>query len=228
MITRRESVWAADFRGAQAYTTTAGHMNGLVATTKVGSGTPTLLHVSDDVGAVAITLANDNEAQSQGLSHGDVLSFRLDKIQTFEFSAKVSGVDSVSTLCFGLGSAYNATEDSVATLAWFRIQGSGSTSNVLCETDDGTTDKDDIATGTTLSSTYKRFCIDFQNGLGDVRFFIDGARVAATTLFDMSAVAAGTRVQPYFMVDKASGTGVPALTIQMPCELYYAGSGSGA
>jgi hypothetical protein len=132
----------------------------------------------------------------------------------------VSGIDSVTTLCFGLASARNATPDSVAVNAWFRMQGSASLTAVVAETDDATTDNDDKATGYTLASVYKTFLIDFTNGLNDVRFYIEGERVAAGTTFNMSAVAAGQNVQPYVTLQKASGTGTPSVTIAL-VEIAY-------
>jgi hypothetical protein len=64
-----------------------------------------------------------------------------------------------------------------------------------------------------LAAVYKTFKIDFEKGLSDVRFFIEGERVAQDTTFDMSALAAGLNVQPYVAVAKASGTGVPSITV---------------
>lgn len=199
------------FNRAQAFTTTPG-MNGWTIKDTSSAGTPTYLNATD-LGA-ALTLAATNEEEIVTLYQNDVLPYDLADIQRIEMVGKVSGIDSVTTLVFGLGSAQNDTEDSVATLAWFRMQGSASTSNVVVETDDGTNDNDDKATGATLSSTFKKFIIDFTNGLADVRFFIDGQRVAAGTTFDMSNIASGTSVQPFVQLHKASGTGTPAFHLR--------------
>jgi hypothetical protein len=86
---------------------------------------------------------------------------------------------------------------------------------VVVETDDATTDNDDKATGQTLAAVYKTFIIDFTNGLKDVRFYIEGERVAGSTTFDMSAAATGQNVQPLIQIQKASGTGVPAITVAL-------------
>lgn len=200
------------FDRAQAFTTTPGEKGWTIADTSSG-GTPTYLCITEDGGAAKLTLAATSEAEIVTLYHNDVLAFDVRKIKHVEFIAKVAGIDSVTTLTFGVGSARNDTDDSVATNAWFRMEGSASTSNVVVETDDATTDNDDKATGTTLSSTYKKFIIDFERGIADVRFFIDGERVASATTFDMSALAAGLNVQPIVQLQKASGTGVPSITI---------------
>jgi hypothetical protein len=154
------------------------------------------------------------------LYHNDVLAFDVRKIKMVEFIAKVAGIDAVTTLTMGLGSARNDTDDSVATNAWFRMEGSVSTTAILAETDDATTDNDDKATGVSLAAVYKKFAISFESGIADVRFFIDGERVAQATTFDMSALTAGLNVQPIFQIQKASGTGVPSITIAMVNIVY--------
>lgn len=212
MISRGTRCFEDFFDRAQAFTTTPGQNGWTIADTS-SAGTPTYLCITEDGGAAKLTLAATSEAEIVTLYHNDVLAFDVRKIKLVEFIAKVAGIDAVTTLTFGLGSARNDTDDSVATNAWFRVEGSVSTSAVVVETDDATTDNDDKATGATLASTYKKFAIDFERGLADVRFFIDGERVAAATTFDMSALAAGLNVQPIVQLQKASGTGAPSITI---------------
>ena len=196
------------FDRAQTYSTTPGENGWTIADTSA-AGTPT--YANQDGGGVVLTLEATSEAQNVCLYQADRLIFDIDEIQSMTFFAKVSGIDAVTTLTMGLGSARNATPDSVATNAWFRMEGSASTSNVVCETDDATTDNDDKATGTTLSSTLKKFTIDFTKGKTDVRFYIDDTRVATATTFDVSAATG--KMQPIFQIQKASGTGTPAVTI---------------
>lgn len=200
------------FDRAQSFTTTPGQNGWTIADTS-SSGTPTYLCVTEDGGAAKLTLANTSEAEIVTLYHNDVLQLDLAKLQNIWFIAKVAGIDSATTLTMGVGSARDDTDDSVAVNAWFRMEGSASTSAVVVETDDGTTDDDDNATGQTLSSTYKKFLIDFSQGLSDVRFYIDGARVAAASTFTLASITAGQNVQPIVQLQKASGTGVPAITI---------------
>ncbi|HEY1064806.1 MAG TPA: hypothetical protein VGE52_01795 [Pirellulales bacterium] len=197
------------FNRAQAFTTTPGHNGWTIK--KTGAGTPTHLIASGR--EAKITLSNTSEAQIVTLYHNDVLNYPLKMLQNISFSAKCAAVDAVTTIVMGLASAQNDTPDSVATHAWFRLEGSASLTNIVAESDDGSTDRDDKATGATLASTWKRFFIDFAEGLADVRFYIDGERVASDVKFDLSAIADGTLVQPYFMLGKASGTGVPSLSI---------------
>jgi hypothetical protein len=198
------------FTRAQAFTTTPGQ-NGW---TSVLTGTSvTSLCVTADGGAAKLTCTATSESQLVVLYHNDVLAFDVRMLKYIEFVALVTGIDSVSTVVFGVAAAHNTTLDNIATNAWFRMQGSASTTAVVAETDDGTNDNDDKATGQTLAGVYKTFKIDFEKGLSDVRFFIEGERVAQGTTFDMSALGAGLNVQPYIAVAKASGTGVPSITV---------------
>lgn len=200
------------FDRAQVFSTTPG-MNGWTIKDTSSAGTPTYLCATEDGGSAVLTLAADSEAEIVTLYTGDVLPLDLAKLQHVWFIAKVSGIDSVTTLTFGVGSAQSDTADSVGVHAWFRMQGSASTTALLVESDDGTLDLDDKSTGTTLASTYKKCLIDFTQGVDDVRFFVDGARVAGSTTFDIGAIAAGQNVQPFVQLQKASGTGTPAITI---------------
>lgn len=205
------------FCRAQAFTTTPGQ-NGWTAI--LTGTTPTALCITEDGGAAKLSLTATSEAQAAVLYHNDVLAFDLRQLKMIEFIAQVAGIDSATTLVFGLASARNATSDNVATNAWFRIEGSVSTSAVVVETDDATTDNDDVATGQTLASVYKKFTIDFERGIADVRFFIDGERVAAGTTFNMSALGAGLNVQPFVQLQKGSGTGTPSVTIAKIHPVY--------
>ena len=219
MVTRGTKTWLDLFDRAQEFGATPGQ-NGWTVTDTSAAGTPTYLCVTEDGGGAKLTLAANSEAEDVTLDLNGVLPFDIRSVKYAKFVAQVSGIDSVTTLCFGLASARNATPDSVAVNAWFRLQGSASTSAVVVETDDATTDNDDKATGYTLASVYKTFVIDFTNGLKDVRFYIEGERVAAGTTFDMSAVAAGQNVQPYVQLAKASGTGTPSVTVAL-VEITY-------
>jgi len=89
--------------------------------------------------------------------------------------------------------------------------GANSTTAVYVETDDGTRDNDDVATGATLGTSYKEFVIDFTGGKSNVKFYIDGARVAASTTFDMSGYSSG--LQPIIQLQKAANTNVDAVSI---------------
>jgi len=201
-----------EFDYAITLSTTPG-MNGWTIADTSSSGSPTYAGTSEDGGSVKLTLASTSEEEILTLYQNDVVNYDLDDISNIWWVAKVASIDAVTTLVMGVGSAQNDTEDSVATNAWFRMEGSASTSALVVETDDGTNDNNDTATGKTLAAVYKRLLIDFSQGLSDVRFFVDGERVASGTTFDMSDVSSGTNVQPYVQLHKASGTGTASVQL---------------
>jgi hypothetical protein len=226
MITREVVRKVDRFDRAQAFTTTpAGDLGWTIKDTS-SAGTPTYLCLTANGGAAKLLLDNTSEAQVVTLYQNDVLPFDLAQLQSVEFTVSVSGIDAVTTLVFGVGTAQNDTADSVTVNAWFRMQGSASTSNLLVETDDGTSDLDDKATGTTLSSTLKKCLIDFTNGLSDIRFYVDGARVAAATTFTLASITADQNVQLFVQLQKASGTGIPAITISNVAVQYVTADGA--
>lgn len=187
------------------------------------AGAPTYKTVASEVaGAMKLLLASTDEEESVTLYWGDILALEWDTVQRVSFRVKASAITTAQTVVFGLASATNATEDSVAYNAWFRLQASTS---VLVETDDAATDDDDNDTDIDISAdVYKEYVIDFSNGLSDVRFFVTDAggdlrRVLATTTFSMAG-ATGTYCQPFFRLHKASGTTVPYVAIDW-VEIEY-------
>ena len=197
-----------DFLGPQ--TLTASPSNGDVwdiADTS-SAGTPTYT-VGGINGEATITFDNTSEVQNVCLFQSDVLNYDIDLIQRIEFRVKtVASLDSATSLAFGLCTARNDAIDSLSAHASFRLIGSNS---IVVESDDGTTDKDDVATGTTLVATYKKFVIDFTGGKSNVKFYVDGARVASATTFDMSAHTTG--LQPYVQLQKTADTNTDSVTI---------------
>lgn len=206
-----------DFRRAQALTTTPGY-NGWTVKDTSAAGTPTYLCTSGS--GMVLTLAATSEAEIVTMYQNDVLQFPLQDLVSIEWAAKVSGIDSVTTLTMGVASAQADTADSVATHAWFRMEGSASTTALVTESDDGTTDDDDNSTGSSLATTTRRLKIDFSNGLDDVRFYADGSRRSSANTFNMEAAADPTNLQPFVQLQKASGTGTPAVTIRS-CIIRY-------
>lgn len=212
-----------DFRRAQTLSTTPG-ANGWTIKDTSAMGTPT--YTVGSTGCV-LTLAADNEAEVVTLYHNDVLTFPINSpgIVNAEFIVSVSGIDSTTTLVFGMASAQNDTADSVAHHAWFRMQGSTSLTNLLTETDDATADDDDNATGATLSTTLKKHVISFRS-LGSVRFSVENARVSSANTFTMEAIPGGSMLQPFVQIQKASGTGTPSVTIRRVTITYTYSYGS--
>ena len=192
-----------DFVGTSVTFPTSANIGTPWLTAVTGAAPPT--HVR--AGSLAtLTLTNASQAQILSLHHGDSLAFDIDDLMSLEMRVELGAATftSGSIFCFGLASARNDTADSVAANAWFRMEGANSTTQVYVETDDGTRDNDDIATGVTLGTSFKKFYIDFTGGKSNVKFYIDGQQVARSRTFDMSGYSSG--LQPFFQLQKASNT----------------------
>lgn len=193
------------------------------------AGTPTLTTVA---GEMVGTLANNNEVENLCLYFGDILSFDIDDLLKAEFWIRCSAsLPATDSLAFGMISARADDPDAIAANAMFRVLGSaGLTNAVTVETDDGTNDNDDVATGQVLVATMKRFVIDFASGIttrsapsaslgrkSNVMFYMDDARgdlrrVAEGTRFDMSNYAAG--LQPFVQIQKQAAATTPMFALR--------------
>jgi hypothetical protein len=158
-------------------------------------------------------LAADSEAEVVGYDFNDVLTFDIDEGPIMIAKIKTTAITTAEGVVVGLGAAWNDTLDSSTAHAWFRLVASMA---LVVETDDGTNDNDDVATGVTMvAAVYKYLKIDVTDS-ADVRFYTsdDGlvwTAVATSTTFDMSNYTDG--LQPMFAVVKASGTTTPTLTV---------------
>jgi hypothetical protein len=206
--------------GTQDFETFCDDFNGTVAAfpTSADPATPWLVDDTSSAGtptyttgtsAATLTLASTTEVENVCLHFGDSLDFDIDSIQSAEFRVKtVATLDSATTIVFGMASARNDDPDAIAAAALFKLAGSNS---VVVETDDTATNNDDVATGVSLVATYKTFYIDFKGGKSNVKFYIDGTRVAASTTFDMSGYSAG--LQPIVQIQKASDANTDSVTV---------------
>lgn len=170
-------------------------------------------------------LAFDSQAEIQNvcLSFGDALAFDINSVQGFECRLRFvattgSAKDSATTLAWGLAGDRNDAIDSIAGFqTLFRLAAASTSMAVVCESYDGATNNDDVATGQSMTDlTWHRFKIDFSNGLTDVRYFMSDAqdimrRVAAGTTFSVSNYGAG--VQPYFQLQKTADANTDAIQI---------------
>jgi hypothetical protein len=199
-----------DFIGASVSLPTSANIASPWVVAVTGAAPPTAVRNGSEA---IFTLTSASQVQVLGGAHADALPFDIDELQSVEFRCKIGAATftSGSILAFGVGSARNATLDSVAAHAWFRMEGANSTTQVYVETDDGVRDNDDIGTGVTLGTAYKRFFIDFTGGKSNVKFYIDGQRVAADRTFDMSGYSAG--LQPIIQLQKAENTNADVLTV---------------
>ncbi len=211
---KRTYQWLDQFIGHRVYSPTAGSNVGHVwkITDTSSTGTPTYVPASSGRG---VTLSFDSQAEIQNvcLSLADYLAFDIDDLLYARFIVEMgqASIDSATSLAFGLCSARNDAIDSLTNHASFRLIGSASTTLVYVETDDGTTDKDDIATGKTLINVAKEFYIDLSDK-ASVKFLIGGEPVARSTTFDMSA-ATGS-LQPYLQLQKTADANTDSVTLR--------------
>lgn len=196
------------------------------------SGTPTYGGVTG--GGYSMEFASTSEVENLCLYFGDVLAYDIDDLIRASFIIKTEAtLDSATSLAFGLAGARNDAIDSIAQAALFRLIGDNS---VVVETDDGTNNNDDVATGLTLGSTFKRFEINFAErvstmeppsvsvgGKSHVGFYAANdfgslRRVASGTRFDMSNYAGG--LQPFVQIQKTADTNTDSFTL-LECEVEY-------
>jgi hypothetical protein len=211
-----ETLWAGypvqyveDFLGA----TGGGPFNGTAVWNVVDVGDATEAIVADASGGqFLLHLVATEEAEDAVLYHGDNKTFDVGNGLIFEARVNMAVSPGIGVCAvFGMAGDHNLDKDSVTEAAWFRFDAS-----LACkvETDDTTNNNDDKATGVTaVAGTYNIYRIDFTD-LTDVKFFIDGERVAASETFDMSNLSAGEQqMQPYFSLDKGAVVGLGDMNI---------------
>lgn len=203
-----EVVFCEDFLGPQTLTASpAGSDVWDIADTS-SAGTPTYT-VGGINGEATLAFDAQSEIQNVCLYQSDALNYDIDLLKNVEFSLKVTAsLDAATQIAWGMASARNDAIDSIAAAALFRIIGNNT---VVVESDDSVNNNDDVATGTTVVAAYKKFVIDFSGGTANVKFYIDGARVASSTTFDMSNYTAG--LQPMVQLQKTADTNVDSVTI---------------
>jgi hypothetical protein len=222
----RQDFWEYfdDFMGNGAsISTSALYGNEWVVADTSSAGTPTYVRGTDGgaasqaAGIAKLDMDSQSEAQVVILSHGGIELFDVNDRIVYECRLKMNqaAVGSVTDFSFGVCAGQNATWDSTTIMAAFRVVGGTSTTNVVVESDDGTNDNDDKATGCTLINAYKYFKIDMQD-LTNVKFYMTDAnskliRVGQATTFDISNYT--SCVQPVFQLQKASGADTSGVSI---------------
>lgn len=187
-------------------------------TSSSGSPTKSVTDLRD--GKLTMKFSNTSEEQILTLYWNDILNMGITKNPVVIFRLALDDTpDSVDIVKWGLGSARNDTEDSVATNAWFSIAGASLVPKL--ESDDGTTDNDDgtVTKGslTMVAGTYYEFMIDCDD-LTDVKFYhrenIGGSwtrMYVSGVTHNISAATGG--VQPIIQIHKASSTGTTGILI---------------
>jgi hypothetical protein len=171
-------------------------------------GTPTTGFVNPATapGEWSGAFSSTSEAAVLGLFTNDILWIDSTKPWLFEARVKISAAPAATRFIFGLGSAYNATFDSVTRNAWFRVEPSNL--SILMETDDNTTDTDDQDTAFDfVADTYRTLTIDGSQ-LGTILFYVDGVKVGS-----LAASAMTGYLQPLLLMQRDSGTATTSFTV---------------
>ncbi len=200
-----------EFLGLEILATEAGS-KGIWSTVEVNLNTAIGPAADEANGAAHLQLDADNNAEDAVLYWGDQRGISVKQGAIFEAGVKISVLPTGAVaMVMGMAGDHNLAKDSVAEAAWFRLDGSGA---LKVETDDTTNNNDDVATGITVTtSPYYILRIDFTD-ISDVKFYVNGVRVATGTTFDMSNLSDAEAVmQPYFSIDKGVATSVGSMMI---------------
>ena len=201
-----------DFVGADVVIPAAGSPeSGTKWTGKItGAAPPTVAKTGDGVnGLVACSLTSDSQAQEAALEMNDELMASIAQGAIFEARLSVLTAPTLNGVAsWGLYGAYAAGGSNYR--AGFEI--TAASLIPTCEVDDAVTDTA-LASGVTLVvGTYYIFRIDATTQT-DIKFYIDGARVAGASTFASAASAANSKMQPHFGVYKASGAGLGVISV---------------
>ena len=149
-------------------------------------------------GIIELDLDNDAELMTAALNMDDQIVFSMEQGLIFEarINMSVLPTGAVSRGIFGMGGPWVA--EGAAHRVGFEILQNG-----VCnaEEDDAVNDRPGSTGVTIVAGTFNIFRIDCTT-ISDVKFFIDGARVASSVTFNNASSTANRRVQPYFEVTK--------------------------
>jgi hypothetical protein len=164
-------------------------------------------------GEYTLTHSGDSEAQMMKVDFDDHLPIDIQRPCFFETRLKINFAGAAFSadqrFVAGFAAAYNATLDSTVTNCWFRIE--GASLNILIESDDGTTDTDDVDSGVDIvDNTYIVLRIEVVNEIPI--FYVNGATVTQTGA-TLAALAAATGVQPIVCIQRDAGTEAEVVTI---------------
>lgn len=221
-------VFEDDFLGTKFQKSIAGeNTTAPWATVETDINLAPALVASEPNGVIQLTLDSDDITQQAAVYFGDQLCFSMKygliweaRLTLHVLPAAGGGED--SRAIFGLASATNATMDSIATNAWFRVEAAANTA-LLWETDDGNTDDDDNAAGVTLvADTYHIYRIDCRDLVNGVKFYVDNVLVGASADFLTNLTDSEAKVQPYFCMTKtkaAANTAVGTMYVDY-CKVW--------
>lgn len=175
----------------------------------VGAAPPTVAKSADVVNAhVLCSLTADAQKQDAALHWDDQLSLSIAQGAIFETRLSLTTLPTLNSVAsFGLWGAW--ADGGSAYRVGFEVPAGGL---VTCESDDNATDTPGATTTTLVAGAYNIFRIDCTTQT-DIKFYIDGVRVAASTTFANAASAANSKCQPHLGLYKASGAGLGVMSV---------------
>ena len=175
----------------------------------VGAAPPTALISADETnGHVTCSLTADDQKQDAAMYMDDNLQFSIAQGAIFETRVRMTVLPTtLSVASFGLWGAWG---DGGSTYrVGFEIPAGGL---VACESDDNATDTSASSGVTVTAAQTKIYRIDCTTQ-SNIKFYIDGVRVAGSTTFANAASTANSKCQPHLGLYKASGVGPGAMKI---------------
>lgn len=171
-------------------------------------GTPTVAKTADGVnGLIACALDSTSEKQDAALHMNDELMFSIAQGAIFEARLALTTLPTLNGVAsFGLWGAWG--DGGSAYRVGFEVPAGGL---CACESDDNATDTSASSGQTLVAGTYYIFRIDCTTQT-NIKFFIDGVRVASGTTFNNAASAANSKCQPHVGMYKASGAGLGVIS----------------
>ena len=175
----------------------------------VGAGVPTVAKSAGVVNAhMLCSLHVSANKQDAALNWDDQLVFSLAQGAIFETRLSLTTLPTLNGIAsFGLWGAW--ADAGSAYRVGFEVPAGGL---CACESDDNATDTSVSSGQTLVAGTYNIFRIDCTTQT-DIKFFIDGVRVAGSTTFNNAASTANSKCQPHLGLYKASGAGLGVMSV---------------
>lgn len=218
-LTNRPVRFSEEWQRSQVFTTTPGVGGWNIADTSSAGSPVARIERQSGVMCAVLRLDNTNEAQNLCLYMNDLLPWLLKGMTKFRCLLQMTGLNSVTKVTAGIASARNDDPDAIGVHATLRFVGPTSTTALYVRTDDNVNDSGNVAAGVNVKTTWMDFLIDLSRK-DRLVMTLDGVLLAELTQFRLDGVGATQGVQPFFQVQKASGTGVPELRVA-PVDADY-------
>ncbi len=213
------------FLGKHRPAANGGAVNGPFVTAITGAAPPT---VQSAGGKMELSLTADSQVQNVCYYWGDELGLAIDTLISVDIWAAITAsVPAAVTASFGLAGARNDAPASIAQRLLWQLAGDN---QVKVLASDGTNTLAATPVGHTLSTTVRRFTMDFGSGVlsqappaqslggkANVKLSMENGQgllrpLLPNTLVNLSAYSGG--LQPFFQLQKTAGTAVAKLSIE--------------